>query len=88
MAGVNISDDDLHFTATTTLTKGGQVTATYGPRREHFIRTEADYSEAVLGLWEIFSPATTRNMSLQSLTVSYTEPTVPVAIMTSSTGSG
>ena len=53
MAGVNISGDDLRFTAKTTLSKDGQVTATYGPRREHFTRTEADYTEAVVGLWEI-----------------------------------
>ena len=53
MAGVTVSGSDLRFTATTTLTKDGQVTATYGPRREHFTRTEADYTEAVVGLWEI-----------------------------------
>ena len=53
MAGVSVSGDDLRFTAKTTLSKDGQVTATYGPRQEHFTRAEADYAEAVLGLWEI-----------------------------------
>ena len=53
MAGVSVSGDDLRFTAKTTLSKDGQVTATYGPRQERFTRAEADYAEAVLGLWEI-----------------------------------
>ena len=53
MAGVSASGDDLRFTAITTLMKDGQVTATYGPRQEHFTRAEADYTEAVVGLWEI-----------------------------------
>lgn len=53
MAGVSVSGDDLRFTAKTTLSKDGQVTATYGPRQEHFTRAEADYTEAVVGLWEI-----------------------------------
>jgi len=50
---VAISGNDLRFTAKTTLSKNGQVTATYGPRQEHFIKTEADYTNAVVGLWEI-----------------------------------
>ena len=50
---ISNSGDDLRFTAKTTLSKDGQVTATYGPRQEHFTRAEADYTEAVLGLWEI-----------------------------------
>ena len=53
LTAVTVSGDDLRFTAKTTLSKDGQVTATYGPRQEHFTRTEADYTEAVVGLWEI-----------------------------------
>ena len=53
LTDVTVSGDDLRFTAKTTLSKDGQVTATYGPCQEHFTRTEADYTEAVLGLWEI-----------------------------------
>ena len=53
MTGVSVSGDDLRFTAKTTLSKDGEVTATYGPRQEHFTKVEADYSEAVVGLWEI-----------------------------------
>ena len=53
LTAVTVSGDDLRFTAKTTLSKDGQVTATYGPRQEHFTRAEADYTEAVLGLWEI-----------------------------------
>ena len=53
LTAITVSGDDLRFTAKTTLSKDGQVTATYGPRQEHFTRAEADYTEAVLGLWEI-----------------------------------
>ena len=53
LTDVTVSGDDLRFTAKTTLSKDGQVTATYGPRQEHFTRAEADYTEAVVGLWEI-----------------------------------
>ncbi len=53
LTAVTVSGDDLRFTAKTTLSKDGQVTATYGPRQEHFTRAEADYTEAVVGLWEI-----------------------------------
>ena len=53
LTGVTVSGNDLRFNAKTTLSKNGQVTATYGPRQEHFIKTEADYTEAVVGLWEI-----------------------------------
>lgn len=53
LTDVTVSGDDLRFTAKTTLSKDGQVTATYGPRQERFTRAEADYTEAVLGLWEI-----------------------------------
>ena len=53
LTDVTVSGDDLCFTAKTTLSKNGQVTATYGPRQEHFTRAEADYTEAVVGLWEI-----------------------------------
>ena len=53
LTNVSVSGDDLRFTAKTTLSKDGQVTATYGPRQEHFTRIEADYTEAVVGLWEI-----------------------------------
>ena len=53
LTGVSVSGNDLRFTAKTTLSKDGQVTAIYGPRQEHFTRAEADYTEAVVGLWEI-----------------------------------
>ena len=53
LTGVSVSGKDLRFTAKTTLSKDGQVTATYGPRQEHFTKTDADYTEAVVGLWEI-----------------------------------
>ena len=53
LTAVTVSGDDLRFTAKTTLSKDGQVTAAYGPRQEHFTRAEADYTEAVVGLWEI-----------------------------------
>ena len=53
LTGVSVSGKDLRFTAKTTLSKDGQVTATYGPRQEHFTQTDADYTEAVVGLWEI-----------------------------------
>ena len=54
LTGVTVSGDDLRFTAKTTLSKDGQVTATYGPRQEHFTKTEADYTQAVIGLWDIY----------------------------------
>ena len=38
--GVPVSGDDLRFTAKTMLSKDGQVTATYGPRQEHFTRAD------------------------------------------------
>jgi len=53
LTDVSVSGDDLRFTAMTTLSKDGQVTATYGPRQEHFTKVDADYTEAVVGLWEI-----------------------------------
>jgi len=53
LTNVSVSGDDLRFTAKTTLSKNGQVTATYGPRQEHFTKVDADYTEAVVGLWEI-----------------------------------
>ena len=54
LTGVTVSGNDLHFTAKTTLSKDGQVTATYGPRQEHFTKTEADYTKTVIGLWDIY----------------------------------
>ena len=53
LTDVTVSGNDLRFTAKTTLSKNGRVTATYGPRQEHFTKTEADYTKAVVGLWEI-----------------------------------
>ena len=53
LTAVTVSGDDLRFTAKTTISKDGQVTATYGPRQEHFTRAKADYTEAIVGLWEI-----------------------------------
>lgn len=53
LTGVTVSANDLNFTAKTTLTKDGQVTGTYGPRLEHFTKVETDYTETVVGLWEI-----------------------------------
>ena len=53
LTGVSVSGDDMRFTAKTTLSKNGRVTATYGPRQEHFTRTEGDYSKTLIGLWEI-----------------------------------
>ena len=53
LIGVTVSDNDLRFTAKTTLSKNGQVTASYGPRQEHFTKTETDYTKTVVGLWEI-----------------------------------
>ena len=53
LTDVSVSGNDLRFMAKTTLSKNGQVTATYGPRQEHFTKTEADYTETVIGLWEI-----------------------------------
>ena len=35
LTAVTVSGDDLRFTAKTTLSKDGQVTATYGPRRPY-----------------------------------------------------
>ena len=35
LTDVTVSGDDLRFTAKTTLSKDGQVTATYGPRRPY-----------------------------------------------------
>ena len=54
LTNVTVSGDDLRFTAKTTLSKDGQVTATYGPRQEHFTKTEADYTKTVIGLWDIY----------------------------------
>ena len=54
LSDVIVSGNDLRFTAKTTLSKNGQVTATYGPRQKHFTKTEADYTETVIGLWDIF----------------------------------
>ena len=53
LTGVTVSGNDLRFMAKTTLSKDGQVTATYGPRQEHFTKTDADYTRTVIGLWEI-----------------------------------
>ena len=54
LTGVTVSGNDMRFMAKTTLSKNGQVTATYGPRQEHFTKTEADYTKAVIGLWDIY----------------------------------
>jgi len=54
LTDVTVSGDDLRFTAKTTLTKDGQVTVTYGPRQEHFTKTDADYTKTVIGLWDIY----------------------------------
>jgi hypothetical protein len=54
MTGVTVSGNDLRFMAKTTLSKDGQVTATYGPRQEHFTKTKADYTKTVIGLWDIY----------------------------------
>lgn len=53
LTDVTVSGNDLRFTAKTTLSKNGQVTASYGPRQEHFTKTEADYTKTVIGLWDI-----------------------------------
>ena len=48
LTAVTVSGDDLRFTAKTTLSKDGQVTATYGPRQEHFtqwVEEETTYNE-------------------------------------------
>ena len=54
LTGVTVSGNDLRFTAKTTLSKNGQVTASYGPRQEHFTKAEADYAKTVIGLWDIY----------------------------------
>ena len=54
LTGVTVSGNDLRFMAKTTLSKNGQVTASYGPRQEHFTKTEADYTKTVIGLWDIY----------------------------------
>ena len=54
LIGVTVNGEDLNFTAKTTLSKNGQVTAAYGPRQEHFTKTKADYTKTVIGLWDIY----------------------------------
>ena len=54
LTGVTVSGNDMRFTAKTTLLKNGQVTATYGPRQEHFTKTVVDYTNTVIGLWDIY----------------------------------
>ena len=54
LTDVTVSGNDLRFMAKTTLSKNGQVTATYGPRQEHFTKTEANYTKTVIGLWDIY----------------------------------
>ena len=40
------SNGDLRFTAKTTLSKNGQVTATYGPRQEHFTSDDPEHESS------------------------------------------
>lgn len=53
MTDVSVSGSELTLTAKTTISVDGREAATYGPRREHFTRVNADYkAEDLIGTWD------------------------------------